>query len=383
MKTSLLPLNDPDLTQSDLDAVMEILQSTRLSTGSAVDAFEDEFARYLGRKHAISVASGTIGLLLILRALGIGPGDEVVTASYSFREVTHAITLSGARPIFADIDYWAGTLDPTKAVNAISERTRAIVASNANGHPAHWAPLRALATDADIALVEDSTEAIGSIYQGQLVGNFGDCALFDFSQPGGLICGEGAMVVTNNDETASMLRRLRARKVEERSSVVLGAWPPFQAGLSDIAASLGLAQLRRIELLLARRKRVERWYLEYVRSFEGIKDPYIAPEVDQCHWFLYVVHLGARFSRSGRDAIIEDLRQEKIEACAYSHPLHLQRHYFDAGYRRGNLFVTEKVAERAVALPFHAHLTEDQIAFVVGTMKDASVNVGAGTAIYL
>jgi dTDP-4-amino-4,6-dideoxygalactose transaminase len=383
MKTTLLPLNDPDLTQADLDAVMETLQSERLSMGGVVDSFEEEFARYLGRKHAIAMNSGTIGLLLTLRALGLGPGDEVIAPSYSFRETTHAITLAGAKPVFADIDYWAGTLEPEKARKVTTEKTRAIVASNVNGHPAPWEALRALASEHNLALIEDSTEAIGSVYKGKLVGSFGDCAIFDFSQPGGLVSGEGGMIVTDNDETATMLRRLRNRKTEERSSVVLGAWAPLQAGLSDIAAALGLAQLRRIELLLARRKRVERWFLEYVRSFEGIKDPYIAPDVDQCHWFLYVVHLGTRFSRSSRDAIIDDLRQEKIESCAYSQPLHLQRHYFDLGYRRGDLFVTEKVAERAVALPFHAHLTEDQVAFIVGTMKDASINIGAGTAIYL
>jgi len=197
------------------------------------------------------------------------------------------------------------------------------------------------------------------------------------------VCGEGGMIVTDNDDYASMLRRLRSRRIEERSSVVLGATPPLQAGMSNIAAALGLAQLRRLELLLARRKRVERWYIDYVRSFEGIKDPYIAPDVDQVHWFLYVVHLGTRFSRSSRDSIIDDMRTENVESCAYSQPLHLQRFYFDMGYKRGDLFVTEKVAERAVALPFHAHLTEEQIAFLVGTMKDASINIGAGTAIYL
>ncbi len=191
------------------------------------------------------------------------------------------------------------------------------------------------------------------------------------------------MIVTDDDDKASIIRNLRSRRIQERSSVVLGAHPPMQAGMSDITAALGLAQFRRLELLLARRTRVERWYYEYVKSFEGIKDPYIGPDVEEVHWFLYVVHLGTRFSRSSRDAIIEDLHTEKIEAAAYSHPLHLQRYYFDLGYRRGNFFVTEKVADRAVALPFHAHLTENQIAFIVGTMKDASINIGAGAAIYL
>ncbi|MGA3064903.1 MAG: DegT/DnrJ/EryC1/StrS family aminotransferase, partial [Methylocystis sp.] len=338
---------------------------------------------YLSRKHAIAVASGTIGLLLALRARGIGAGDEVIASAHSFRETAHAITLCGARPVFADIDYWAGTLDPVKAKAKITERTRAIIAGNTNGHPAPWEPLRELAAEAGVMLIEDSTEAIGSVYKGKVVGSFGDCSVFDFSQPGPLVCGEGGMIVTDDDELASLIRRLRSHRFEERASVVLGAYPPLQASLSDIAAALGLAQLRRIELLLARRKRVERWYYQYVQSFEGIKDPYVAPEVDQVCWFLYVVHLGTRFSRSTRDSIIDDLHTEKIGACAYSQPLHLQRAYFDLGYRRRDLFVTEKVSERAVALPLHAHLSEDQIAFIVGTMKDASINLGAGAAIYL
>ncbi len=124
-------------------------------------------------------------------------------------------------------------------------------------------------------------------------------------------------------------------------------------------------------------------YFSYMKSFEGIKDPKTGPGVDKVHWFLYTVHLGTRFSRSSRDAIIEDLKTEAIQAAAYSQPLHLQRFYLDRGHRPGDLFVTQKVADRAIALPFHPHLTETQIAFIVGTMKDASINVGAGTAIYL
>jgi perosamine synthetase len=150
-----------------------------------------------------------------------------------------------------------------------------------------------------------------------------------------------------------------------------------------MAAALGLAQLKRLEEILERRRLIEHYYFKHVSSFEGIKDPYIGPDVTEVNWFLYVVHLGTRFSRSSRDAIIEDLRVEDVEAVAYCNPLHVQRYYFDIGYRRGNFLVTEKIADRAVALPFHTHLSEDQIAFIVSTMKDASINVGAGSAIYL
>ncbi len=379
---SFIPLSDPDITAAELDAVDAVLRSPRLSCGPAVEAFEAAFAAYVGRKYAIAVPSGTVGLLLALKACEIGPGQEVVTSPYGFRETVNAISLAGARPVFADIDYWAGTLVPEKAEAAITERTRAIVACNNNGHPAPWAALRAMAKKHNVLLIEDSTEAIGSKYQGALVGSFGDVAVFDFSQPSPLTCGEGGMVVTDDVDIAVAVRRHRSHRLEERSSVVVGASPAYQAGMSDIAAALGLVQLKRLDEILERRRLTEHLYYKHVQSFEGIKDPYVAPDVTEVNWFLYVVHLGTRFTRSSRDAIVEDLRVERVEAAGYCNPLHLQRHYFELGYRSGNFLVTEKVADRAVALPFHTHLTDDQIAFIVATMKDASINVGAGSAIY-
>jgi perosamine synthetase len=383
MTPTSIALSDPDITVAEIEAVTAALQAPQLAGGPMVEAFETAFAAYVGRKHAVAVASGALGLLLALKANGIGPGHEVVASPFSWRETVHAIALAGATAVFADIDYWSGVLAPGKAEAAINGKTRAVVAGNTNGHPAPWNELRALANRHGVVLIEDSTEAVGSVYQGARVGTFGDCSVFDFSQPGPLTCGEGGMVVTNDADLAAAMRHHRGRRPDERGSVVIGATVPYQGSMSDIAAALGLAQLKRIDNILARRKRAEYLYLEYVQSFEGIKPPFVAPDVDEVHWFLYLVHLGTRFTKSSRDAIVEDLRTEKIEAAAFGHPLHTQRYYLDRGYRRGNFFVTEKVADRAVALPFHTHLTEEQIAFIVGTMKDASINVGAGTAIYL
>ena len=379
---SFIPLSDPDISTTEIEAVNAVLRSPRLSSGSVVEAFETAFAAYLGRKYALAVPSGTIGLLLALKAHGIGPGHEVIASSYSFRETTHAISLAGARPIFADIDYWSGTLAPSKVEPRITDKTRAIVASNNNGHPAQWTELRELAIRRQLPLLEDSTEAIGSKYKGALVGTFGDVAVFDFAQPSALTCGEGGMVVTDDVDLAMTMRRYRSHRLDERSSVVVSGTPAYQAGISDVSAALGLAQLTRLDEILERRRLVEQLYYSQVQSFEGIKDPYVGPDVTDVNWLLYLVHLGTRFSRSSRDAIIDDLRVEQVEAVAYANPLHLQRHYFDMGYRRGDYLVTEKVADRVVALPFHPHLTLDQIAFIVATMKDASINIGAGAAIY-
>lgn len=382
MNLSRIPLSDPDISPDEIAAVAAVLESPQLAGGPVVEEFEEAFARYTGRRHAVAVASGGMGMLLTLKAYGIGPGHEVIAPSYSWREAAHAITLAGARPVFADVDYWTATISPEQVKTLVNGKTSAIVAANTNGHPAAWAQLQAIAATNGLLLIEDSTEAIGSTYNGRMVGSFGDCALFDFSQPGALSCGEGGMVVTDNGEIASMLRRLRGRSPEERGSVIIGMEAPYRAGISDVTAALGLTQLRRIRGILDRRKRVEQSYFQHVKSFEGIKDPYVAPEVDSIHWFLYLVYLGTRFTRSSRDAIIEDLRRERIDAVAYCRPMHTQRLYVEMGYLRGDLRMTEKLANRAVALPFHTHLTDDKVAFVVGTMKDASINVGAGSAIY-
>lgn len=378
----LIPLSDPDITLDDIASVEAVLRSSRLSSGPVMEAFEAAFAAYLGRKYAVAVSGGATGLLLALAASEIGPGDEVIASPHSFRETVHAIALAGATPVFADIDYWSGVIATGKIEALITEKTRAIVGGNSNGHPAQWGPLRDIARKHRLILLEDSTEAIGSKYKGALVGTFGDASVFDFSQPGPLVCGEGGMVVTDDIDLAVAMRRFRAHKPGERASVVVGSSAPYQVAMSDVTAALGLSQLNRLEEILEKRKLIEHYYFKHVKSFEGIKDPFVGPDVDEVHWFLYVVHLGTRFSKSSRDSIIEDLLVEKVEAAAYSIPLHTQRRYLDFGYRRGSFLVAEKVADRAVAMPFHVHLQERQIAFIVQTMKEASINVGAGAAIY-
>ena len=382
MEQDWIALTDPDISSHELAAVNNVLKSSRLSAGPVVERFEAEFAESLGRSYGIAVASGTAALMVSLRAMGIGPGDEVITSAYSWHQIANAIVLVGATPIFADIDYWSGTLAVDKAEAKITPHTRAIVAGNTNGHPAAWEPLRALANAHGIRLIEDSTEAIGSRYKGGLVGTFGDLSIFDFSQPSAMVCGEGGMIVTDDPDLASELYYHRSRRLDERFSISIGSRIPHQAAISDMTAALGLAQLDRLDEILARRKRVEGYYSSYIQSFEGIKPSYVAPEVDEVHWMVYVIHLGTRFTRSARNQIVDDLSTAEIETAAYCNPLHLNYFYSTLGCKKGDLFVTEKVSDRSLALPFHGHLYEDTIEFIVTTAKDSSVNVGAGAAIY-
>jgi dTDP-4-amino-4,6-dideoxygalactose transaminase len=377
-----IALSEPDLGAAELGAVLGTLRAPARGRASAVARFESAFAAYAGRDHGVAYAGGALALLACLRALGIGADDEVVAPSYAWHQIAHAIAIAGARPAFADIDYWSGTVTAASVATRIGPRTKAILAGNTNGHPAPWAALRELAAARGLVLIEDSTEAIGSQYRGRRVGGFGDCAIFDFSLPAALSCGEGAMIVTDDGHLASELRYLRRREWADRGSVSVGSRIPLQAPMSEMAAALGLEQLARRDEILARRKAVEDHYARHMQSFEGIKPPYRAPEVEELHGFVYLAHLGTRFTCSARNQIVEDLATAAIEAAPYCLPLHQQFAYARYGCARGDLLVTEKIADRGLALPFHAGLAEDEIEFIVRTAKDSSINVGAGAAIY-
>lgn len=383
MESDWIPLSEVDIADREQDLVARVMASGRLSAGPMVEAFETVFADYHGRRYAIAVSGGVAACWLALRAYGIGSGDEVITSAYSWHHVAHAITHTGATPVFADIDYWTGAVSAARVEEKITPHTRAILAANCNGHPAAWDALRALARQHGLLLIEDSSEAIGSRFQGRLVGSFGDISLFDFSQPMALCCGEGGMILTDDPALDSELHYLRAHSLKDRRSLSVGSRVPLQANMAELSAAVGIAQLERLEDILARRKRVEVWYHEQMQTFEGIKPPYLAEGVDEVHWMLYVVHLGKRFTLSARDQLIEDLDTEAIEVAAYCRPLYQQFHYASLGYARGQFPNTDRIADRALALPFHAFMTEDQVRFVVKTLKDAATNVGAGAAIYL
>ncbi len=387
MEIDAISLYEPDCGAREIELVNAVLQSTRWGDGPMLESFETAFAGWVGRRHAVAVGSGTLGTWIALRAWGIGPGDEVICTSHSWHQVAQAIALSGATPVFADINYWTGCLNADKAALKIGPKTRAILAGNTNGHPAAWGPLRALADAHGLKLLEDSSEALGSRYMGRTVGTFGDVSVFDFSQPSALCTGEGGMLVTDDDDLVHELRYLRQRRLSDRNSVSVGSWVPLQAGMSELTAALGLAQLAGLDDRLVARKQVEVWYHEHMQSFEGVKPPYLAEDVEEVHWMLYVVHLGKRFTASARAQMIDDMRSCGIETAAYSHPLHQQFYYMNMGEaigrKRGLLPDTDRIGDRTLALPLHTELDPDQIRYIVTTLKDTATNVGAGAAIYL
>lgn len=387
MDIETISLCENDISEQGVSLVQAVLESGRWGDGPMLESFEQGFARWVGRRYAVVVGSGTLGTWIVLRAMGIGPGDEVICASHTWHQVAQAITLAGATPVFADINYWTGCLSPEKAALKITPATRAILAGNTNGHPAAWKALRELADAHGLKLIEDSTEALGSRYLGRNVGTFGDVSVFDFSMPSALCTGEGGMLLTDDEALAIELRYLRQRRLSDRASVSVGSRVPLQAGMSELTAALGLAQLSDLDERLLQRKQVEAWYHAEMQSFEGVKPPYLAEDVDEVHWMLYVVHLGKRFGASARTQMIDDMKSCGVETAAYSHPLHQQFFYMNAagavGRQRGVLPDTDRIGDRALALPLHTGLDADQVKHIVKTLKDTATNVGAGAAIYL
>ena len=387
MDVETIALCESSISDQGVSLVEAVLESGRWGDGPMLESFEQGFARWVGRQHAVAVGSCTLGTWIVLRAMGIGPGDEVVCASHTWHQVAQAITLAGATPVFADINYWSGCLSPEKAALKITPATKAILAGNTTGHPAAWKALRDLADAHGLKLIEDSTEALGSRYLGRNVGTFGDVSVFDFSMPSALCTGEGGMLLTDDEALAIELRYLRQRRLSDRASVSIGSRVPLQAGMSELTAALGLAQLSDLDERLLQRKQVEAWYHAEMQSFEGVKPPYLAEDVDEVHWMLYVVHLGKRFGASARTQMIEDMKSCGVETAAYSHPLHQQFFYMNAagavGHQRGVLPDTDRIGDRALALPLHTALDADQVKYIVKTLKDTATNVGAGAAIYL
>ncbi len=358
------------VTAADRERMHVIAHTSPAAQEALISTFEARVATQLERSHAVAFASAADGLARILKAYEVGPGSEVLVSAYSWHEIARAVWRVGATPVFSDIDYWSGTLNPEKAAAKIGPATRAILIGNTNGHPADWAAFQELRLRHGLLLIEDSTEALGSTYEGRAVGRFGDVSLLDFRTRGPVACGAGALILTDDGQVAKTL------------SECAGAGPRPDS-MSALTAALLDAQWGRLEETLAARTHIASLYGRYIRSFEGIKDPYTGPHVTSHHAFTFLVHLGARFSRQARDAIVEDLREGGIEARPYATPLYRDAECRQRGFPGTGCGLTDKIADRGIALPFHAELSEEDIALIVESLKDASVNVGAGSAIYL
>jgi perosamine synthetase len=366
-----IPLSRPDIIESDIDAVVGVLRGSQLSLGPKLAEFEDRFAAYIGAPHAVALSSGTAGLHLSLQVLGIREGDEVILPSFTFIAAANAVLYLRATPVFADIDPVTLNITADSIARVITPRTRAILLVHTFGYPAELDPILALARQHNLRLIEDACEAIGAEYRGRKVGGFGDLGVFSFYPNKAITTGEGGVVVTRDPALARTIRALRNQGRMDHDGWLEQSLLGYNYRLPDINCALGIAQLERIERILARREAVAKRYNEILKASPHITAPEMAVANGRISWFVFVVRLCDRFKHHGRDQVIRALTKEGIGCRPYFPPIHSQPLYSKYG-GADRLPVTEDVAFRTLALPFFNKLKDEEIEHVCRVLGDST-----------
>lgn len=371
-----IPLARPEITDREIEAVTAVLRTSHISLGPKLEEFERRLADYVGVKYGVAVNSGTSALHLIIRALGIGEGDEVITTPFSFIASANCILFEGAQPVFVDIDDRTLCIDPGRIEDAVTRRTKAILAVDVFGHPADWPALEQLAQRHNLLLIEDSAEALGSELRGRKCGSFGKAAVLAFYPNKQITTGEGGMVLTNDSYIASLCRSMSNQGRGEDNEWLQHERLGYNYRMDEMSAALGLAQLSRIDEIIAARSQVANWYATALERVEGVEPLYVAPDV-KMSWFVYIVRLGEAFARKDRDRILTGLRDAGIECRDYFAPIHLQPFYRETlGTKEGDFPITESVAARTIALPFYNRLAKREVSYVVENLVDILKAIG-------
>lgn len=360
-----IPLSNPDITTKEIDAVVSVLKTSSLSLGPKLPEFEKNFASYIGVKNASAVNSGTSGLHLCIRALGIGGGDEVITTPFSFIASANCAMFEGAKPVFVDIREDTLNIDERKIEEKITARTKAILPVHVFGYPCDMLAINRIAKKHGLKVIEDACEAIGASIGGKKAGTFSDCSVFAFYPNKQMTTGEGGIVTTDDAKIDAMAKSMRNQGRDEGMGWLAHNRLGYNYRLSDINCALGIVQLSRINDLLEKRQKVADMYNT---ALSGIKEIILPPgSTDEIKrsWFVYVVRLTQDFSQEQRNEIIMKLRARGIGCNIYFPPIHLQPFYVEKfGYREGDFPVTEAVSSRTIAIPFYNKLGKDEVKYV-------------------
>ena len=362
-----IPLAQPSIGTRERELVEQVLASGVLALGPFAHAFEDEVARLAGRRFGIACSSGTAGLHMAVRALGISHGDEVITTPFSFVASANCLVYEGARPRFVDIEEETLGLDPDQVGEMRGHRLKGILPVHVFGRPCRIGELAELAQSRNWRLIEDACEALGSSSSGRPMGSFGEASVFAFYPNKQITTGEGGVVVTDDPALAAEFRSLRNQGRDDDGTWLRHIRLGFNYRLDELSAAIGVAQLERIEGLRAGRKRVVKAYESALGGYDWLRLPVQGPE-DEIDWFVYVVRLDQAIDRT---RLIEDLEAVGVPSRPYFNPLHLQPAFAELGHRRGDFPVTEKVAASTLALPFSPRLPDADVEYVTEAIIEA------------
>jgi len=363
-----IPIAKPLLGREELEAIKEVLESGVLTQGEKVRRFEKEFANYIGVKHAVAVSNGTAALDTALKALKIGPGDEVVTPAFSFVASSNCILYQGAKPVFTDINARTFNIDPSEVSNKITAKTKAIICAHLFGQPADMKELKETAEEHKIALVEDAAQAHGAEYRGQKVGGIGAIGCFSFYATKNMTTGEGGMITTNDSELARRARLIRDHgQTEKYRHVILG----YNYRMPEVCAAIGLVQLRKLDGFNRRRRENARLLTKGIQKISGLVPPHVNEGVKHV-FYQFVVRVEDDFP-IGRDNLARNLEKVRVGvAVHYPTPIYKQPLYRELGYEKTTCPTAEDACKRVLSLPVHPSVTKEDIAYTIEILGKVS-----------
>ena len=355
-----IPIAHPSLGNEENTAVLAVLASGMIAQGPETAAFEEEFAAYCGVPHAVATNNGTAALHAALLAAGIGPGDEVVVPAFTFFATASSVSMSGAVPVFADVDTATATIDPADILAKVSPKTKAVIAVHLYGQPCDVGAVREVCDDADLVFIEDAAQAHGATYQGKKTGALGDLACFSFYATKNMATGEGGMVTTGSDEYDERLRRvINHGQSEKYLHTELG----YNYRMTDINAAIGRVQLAKLDGFNRRRQENAAYYNTHITA-PGLVLPAVAP--GRTHvWHQYSLRVTGAFPLS-RDELMACLRERGI-GCAVHYPVALSRQPFYAG--AAACPVAESLAASVLSIPVHPGVTDEARAYIADTIN--------------
>jgi perosamine synthetase len=364
-----IPLSAPYLGEREEELVLEVLRSGRLSLGPMIDRFEQALAERVGAPHVAAVSSGTAGLHLAVRLAGLEPGDEVITTPLSFVASANCLLYEGSVPVFADVDPRTLNLDPEAVEAAVTARTKAILAVHIFGYPADLAELEAVAERHGLTIIEDACEALGSEYRGRPVGSSGHPTAFAFYPNKQITTGEGGAVAVATEEEWTLLKSLSNQGRTDSGDWLTHSHLGYNYRLDDLSAGLGLAQLERLDEILALRSEVAARYADLLASVDGVAAPLPDDADHRRSWFVYVVLLAPGIER---EQVIARLSADGVASKPYLPTIHLQPYWRERfGTREGLCPAAESASARSLALPFHTALEAEDQERVIEALRQA------------
>ncbi len=379
MRDTFLPFSKPSISEPEISDVAQVLRSGWITTGAKAAEFERAFQTYCSAEGAVALCSATAGMHLVLAALGIGPGDEVITPSMTWVSTVNLIVLAGATPVFADIDRDTLMVSRETVEPLVTDRTRLIVPVHFAGAPADMAPLRQLASGKGIHLVEDAAHAVGTEYRGEKIGRHGT-SIFSFHPIKNITSGEGGMLCSDDPALLERVRRLKFhglgvdaydRNQQGRSPQAEVMEPGYKYNLTDIAAVLGLGQLARLDGFIEKRALLARRYLELLVDVPEVF-PLGLPTYPMRHaWHLFIVRLDTEKAGMGRDAFMAELKKKNIGTGLHFKAVHRQKYYRETlKLTKGALSATDWNSDRICSLPLFPDMTPEDVDDVVTAIKE-------------